>query len=230
MKKSLGMVFLLVGGLTAGAPAQAVNLLTNPNFDGTLDPWSTFLQAPTVFDADHSATADGTGSALVTIPDSEKGQNLALAQCVAVVPGTAYAFGGKVRISSASGAAGSAFAFLDWHTASDCSTGSRIGTVRTTSTLDLPPGPTDVWITVQGVAMAPSGATHARMLPAVEITGPLPVAASGIRPEAAVQNLIVSIDDLFVTPITTTVPTLGAVGLAALFVSLAAAAIVLIRR
>ncbi|HWC66323.1 MAG TPA: hypothetical protein VG777_09580 [Thermoanaerobaculia bacterium] len=230
MKKLIDvrLALLLAAIFAISAPARAQNLLTNPGFDGTLDPWDTSLYV--TFDAGQSATADGTGSALVELPDSvPPGQFLVLRQCVAVVPGTTYSFGGKMRISSASGAGGSGYAFLEWHAASDCSD-SRIGVVQTANAVALPPGPTDVWSTVEGIVTAPANATYALMLPTVEITGPLPVAASGIRREAAVQNLIVNVDDVFLTPLASTVPMLGAAGLAALVASLAGAAILVLRR
>ncbi|HET7452901.1 MAG TPA: hypothetical protein VFL12_09180, partial [Thermoanaerobaculia bacterium] len=91
-------------------------------------------------------------------------------------------------------------------------------------------GPTDVWTVLQGTGTAPGGATHAIMAAVVQNSGPLPTAASRIRTEATALNFIVSIDDLFLDPITQTVPALGGAGLAVLLVSLAGAAVFLLRR
>ena len=214
--------------LAFAAPAGA-NVLVNGNLDGTLDPWTPGSPYIT-YDADHTATPDGSGSGLVELPNTAgTGAFVMIQQCVGVTEGTSYIFGSTMRISSASPAGGSAYLELEWHAASDCSDGG-IGSFVQTPSANLPPGPTDVWETVQRVAVAPAGATHALVIALVQNSGALPTAASGIRPEATALNFIVSIDDLFLDPIASSVPTLGGAGLAVLLASLAGAAVFLLRR
>ena len=226
MKTRLGLrAFVGFGFIALALPAMADNLAKNPNFDGTLDPW---IASHTVYDGDHSATADGTGSAAASITDSD-GDAIAVKQCITgIVPGATYAFGGTLRIPFSVSAAGDAEVQLTWHTASDCSDG---GLFVENLTLTNPPGPTDSWEKFSSTAVAPPGTTAAVLDVRMENDGPLPASASKIRPEAAVSTFSVSIDDLFLSlAATPAVPTLGGAGLAVLLASLAGAAVFLLRR
>lgn len=221
--------FLGVVCMAFALPALADNLLQNPHFDGTLDPW---IPLDTTFDPDHSATNDGTGSALASVPDTIGigVQALVMRQCVTgVVPGATYSLGGTMRIPASGLAAGAAKVQLEWHAASDCSD-APLGFLATSS-LSAPPGPTDTWVHLVGEAVAPPGAIAANVSALVENDGPLPASVSKIRPEAAVLTFNISIDDLFLDlAATSAVPTLGGVGIAVLLTSLAGAAVFLLRR
>jgi hypothetical protein len=210
-------------------PALARNLLQNPHFDGTLDPW---VSSFSFYDADHSATADGTGSAVGSVPitNGVGVRASVLQQCVVgIVPGATYSFGGAMRIPPAGAQAGAGLVKLEWHAASDCSD-TAIGS-KETSPLSNPPGPTETWVTLAGTDVAPAGATSAIVFALVEDDGALPAAAPKIRPEDGVFAFDISIDDLFLSfAANAAVPTLGGAGIAALLVSLAGAAVFLLRR
>ena len=225
MTKRIGLLALACLGMAFAVPCRADNLAQNPHFDGTLDPW---IASHTVYDADHSATADGTGSAAASITDSD-GDAIAVKQCIGgIVPGATYAFGGTLRIPFSVSAAGDAEVQLTWHTASDCSDG---GVFVENLTLTNPPGPTDSWEKFASTAVAPPGTTAAVLDVRLENDGPLTTSAPKIRPQAAVATFSVSIDDLFLSlAATPAVPTLGGTGIAVLLVSLVGAAFVLLRR
>lgn len=231
MKNRVGLrAFVGVVCMALALPALAQNLLQNPHFDGTLSPWIPFFA---IYDADHSATADGTGSASVSVPDTlgVGNQALVLQQCVnGIVPGATYSLGGTMRIPASGLAAGAARVEVEWHSASDCSDDPGLG-FGDTSSLSAPPGPTDTWVHLAGAALAPPGAIAANVYAVVENDGLLPTSASKIRPEAAVLTFNISIDDLFLSlAATPAVPTLGGAGIAVLLVSLAGAAVFLLRR
>lgn len=226
MKNRIGLrVFAGLGFIALALPALADNLAQNPHFDGTLDPW---IASHTVYDADHSATADGTGSAAASITDLD-GDAIAVKQCIGgIVPGANYAFGGTLRIPFSASAAGDAEVQLTWHTSSDC---SDAGVFVENLTLTNPPGPTDSWERFASTAVAPPGTTAATLDVRLENDGPLTTSAPKIRPEAAVATFTVSIDDLFLSLASTpAVPTLGGAGIAVLLASLAGAAVFLLRR
>ena len=85
-----GQSFLLV---LFALPARAPSILPNPRFDGTLDPRIPFL---TICDGDHSATADGAGSA-VSVTDT----NDVVQRCVSpIFGGVTCSFDGRVGIPS----------------------------------------------------------------------------------------------------------------------------------
>jgi hypothetical protein len=228
--RTASRAFLGVVCMAFALPALAQNLLQNPHFDGTLDPWIPFFAT---YDGDHSAKADGTGSAFVSVPDSLGigNQALVLQQCVSgIVPGATYTLGGTMRIPASGLAAGATRVEVEWHAASDCSDDPGLG-FGDTSPLSAPPGPTDTWVHLAGEALAPPGAIAANVYALAENDGPLPASVSKIRPEAAVLTFNVSIDDLFLgLAATAAVPTLGGVGIAVLLASLAGAAIFLLRR
>jgi hypothetical protein len=213
------------------APAAAQNFLQNPHFDGTLDPWTPF---DATFDADHSATADGTGSAFVSVPDSNGIGNFALVlqQCVTgIVPGATYSFGGTMRIPFDQAAAGNGLVVAEWHTASDCSDSPLPSPA--TDPLSNPPGPTDTWVPLARTSAAPAGAIAANLIVLVANDGPLPLSAPTLRREASVVNFNISVDDLFLVPPSVVPPgdpTLGGAGMAVLLVSLAGAALYCLRR
>jgi hypothetical protein len=134
-----------------------------------------------------------------------------------------------MRIPASGSAAGAARVEVEWHAASDCSD-APLG-FGDTSTLSVPPGPTDTWQRLTGAALAPPGAIAANVYAVVENDGILPASVSKIRPEAAVLVFNISIDDLFLgLAATPAVPTLGGAGITVLLVSLAGAAFFLLRR
>lgn len=218
---------LAAASLAIAMPAMAQNLLQDPNFGGTLGPWVPFFA---VYDGDHSELPDGTGSAAVTVPDSNGIGVFAIAlqECVSpIVPGARYSFGGGMRIEAGASAGGTAKMELEWHNTPDCSDGLSAG--QTTNPVSNPPGPTDTWQTLQQFVVAPAGATSAKFYVLVANSGPLPASAPIIRPEAAVTMFVVSVDDLFLDP-APIVPMLGGRGLALLVVSLAGVGYFVLRR
>jgi len=214
--------------LALALPACAQNLLQNPHFDGTLDPWVSSLA---FYDPDHSATTDGTGSAVGSVPftNGQGVRTAVLQQCVVgIVPGATYSFGGTMRIPTFGTAEGAGRVQLEWHSASDCSD-APLGSADT-SPLSQPPGPTDTWVTLSGASLAPAEASAARVSALAEIDGVLTAAPPKIRTES-VLAFDISIDDLFLALSSTpAVPTLGGGGLAVLLASLAGAAVFLLRR
>jgi hypothetical protein len=231
MKTRVGLrTFVGAMCMALSIPALAQNLLQNPHFDGTLDPWIPFFAT---YDGDHSATSDGTGSAFASVPDSLGIGNraLVLAQCVTgIVPGATYTLAGRLRIPASGLAAGSGRVEVEWHAASDCSDDPGLG-FGDTPTLSVPPGPTDTWQDLTAGVLAPPCAIAALVYVPVENDGPLPASASNIRREAAVLNFNISIDDLFLgLAATPAVPTLGGAGIAILLISLAGAALFILRR
>ena len=219
---SLGVVCL-----ASALPAFAQNLLLNPHFDGTLAPW---ISSDSIYDADHSATNDGTGSAIGTVSNTVSPGVSVLQQCVGgIVPGMPYLFGGEMRIPPAGARAGAGRVRVEWHAASNCTDGAI--SFKDTSPLSLPPGPTATWVMLQGGDIAPAGANDARLIVLVEDDGALPVAATlRIQPQDGVSAFDISIDDLFLDPQPRQVPTLGGAGIVVLLVSLAGGAVFLLRR
>jgi hypothetical protein len=91
-------------GLLAGLPLAAQNLLQNPGFATSLDPWASFnafgvTAVWSSFDASNDPTS---GSVYATIP-ANNGFNTppTVYQCVAIEPKSTYLFGGKAYLPSA---------------------------------------------------------------------------------------------------------------------------------
>lgn len=227
------LAFLGVVCLTFALPAGAQNLLPNPHFNGTLDPWAAFFA---IYDGDHSATVDGTGSAAVSVPDTNGfgTEALVLQKCVSVLAGATYSFGGTVRIPSADVRSGHVRFHLEWHDTSDCSDGPA--SFANTPSLSFPGGASDTWVKLSNVAVAPPGAAGVVFQAGVSDDGPLPDAATKIvaqrtAPQAVVLDFAASIDDLFLEDVGPSgIPTLGAAGIALLIAGIAGAALLCLRR
>lgn len=213
--------------LAFALPARAAqNLLADPNFNGTVSP---FAAVDAIYDADHSATADGTGSAAVFAP---AGGAVELQQCVTgIVGGSTYSFGGSLRIPSEDPFVGAAHFAIAWHAASDCSD-SPIS-VSNSSTLSDPSGPTDTWVTLSAAALAPAAAIAATFELVADETGP---ATAGTAPRIRPQGITgaffdFSADNLFLDPdVVAGLPMLNGVGFAVLIAGIAGAALVCLKR
>jgi hypothetical protein len=213
---------LLVCLILAAAPASAVtvNLVTNPDFAGSLSGWVAPFAA---FDGAHSATADGTGSALgsFTLPnDAAYGNANAIEQCVTgIVPGTVYFFGGKVLIPGGQTGTGGGSVIVQWYGAPDC---TNFVNNSDTPIAITPTDATDVWHALQADAVAPPTTSSALVI-------------GEIQNNAGAGNAFaVNFDEFYlqteppVTPVT--VPAATPLSLGLLAISLAAAALPFLRR
>jgi hypothetical protein len=144
------ILFLLLAGLAS--PLFAVNLVTNPSFNGSLFGW-TLPGASTVYDATIDATGvPGSGSARSTTTVAVN--QTALSQCIAVVPGT-YTLSGKVFIPSGQSTTGQGIIGVTWFGGANCSSGPVLGF------LTLPVATTGSFVTVSLPTTAPPGTTFA---------------------------------------------------------------------
>lgn len=212
----LALIALLLAIIS---PVSAANLLVNPNFNGSLAPWTASFA---VFDGTRSATADGTGSALAgfTLPSNAAfGNANGLTQCVSgIVPGTSYDFGGKVFIPSGQSGQGGGSVYIQWYGNSDC-TGTLTGNTNTDIAL-VPPASADVWHALLANAIAPAGTASVLVIGEIQNN-----AGDG-------ATFSVSFDEFFLqtTPLPASVPTVGMAGAGLLVLSLAGAALFLLRR
>ena len=175
---------LFIGAFLA-TPLCAQNILTNAGFDDDLSSW-TFPSHDTAA-WDPFSRGAGAGSAHVTslvIAGSQSAPNTTAEQCVEVIAGRRYVFGGHVFIPGdiASGETITPIVDARFYAGSSCGgsdLGQHIGSVS--------PAPRDIWIGVQTGGFAPAGAGSAR----VAIGG---VAFDGT---AAVTSIEVFVDDAF---------------------------------
>jgi hypothetical protein len=209
----------------AAVPLEAANLLQNPNFNGSLASW---VAPYATYDATRSATADGTGSALAgfTLPSNAAyGNANGVEQCVdGIVPGTSYDFGGKVFIPSGQvGLGGGGSVYIQWYGSAGC-TGTLTGNTNTAIAL-APPSSTNVWYPLLASATAPAGTSSVLVIGEIQNN-----AGDG-------ATFSVSFDELFLqtTPpvpqsVSVAIPTVGMAGSGLLVLSLAGAALFLLRR
>ena len=90
--------------LLASLPVGAQNLLQNPGFATSLDPWEPFggFGQTTVWSSFDAANDPNSGSAFGTIPaDSSFRVPPYASQCVVIEPNTTYVYGGKAFMPSA---------------------------------------------------------------------------------------------------------------------------------
>jgi hypothetical protein len=175
---------LVVGALLAG-PLSAQNILSNASFVSGVSGW-TFPSYDTGA-WDPFSRDGGSGSAHVTSlirTGTSDAPNTSAEQCVEVIAGRIYVFGGHVYIPGnvASGEAITPIVDARFYAGSSCGgsdLGQHIGSVS--------PAPRDTWIGVQTSGVAPAGAGSAR----VAIGG---VAFDG---SAAVTSIEVFVDDAF---------------------------------
>jgi hypothetical protein len=206
----------------AVAPLSAapVNLVTNPDFAGSLTGWTSNFVS---FDGAHSATADGTGSALGswTLPKGAfNGIANGMTQCITpVTPGTAYFFGGKMLIPGGQSGSGGGVIDIQWYSATNClGFITNSGTPAVTQPGDTP----DTWHSVSGISVAPGGAGSILMIGGI------------LNSSGELQTFDVSFDEIYLStePVNppVSVPAATPLALGLLGVSLAAAAIPLLRR
>ena len=162
--KALRTALAALPVLLAALPARGQNLIVNPNFAGSLTGWTANFAT---FDGSLTATADGTGSALTswTLPKGAgNGIANAMTQCIAgISPGTRYFFGTKVLIPSQTGTGGGELA-IQWYSSGTCT--GFITNVQTPTAI-VPGASTDVWHSLDGNAIAPSGTGSALVIAAV---------------------------------------------------------------
>ena len=205
---------------TAPALADGVNLVTNPNFAGSLSGWTVNFAS---FDGAHSATADGTGSALGswTLPKGAfNGIANGLTQCITpVTPGATYFFGAKMLIPGGQSGSGGGVLAIQWYSGTNC-----LGFITNSGTpAVIQPGATpDVWHFVTGISAAPAGAGSILMIGGI------------LNSSGELQTFDVGFDEIELStePLTQPVSVPGAtpLSLTVLAVSLAAAALPLLRR
>jgi hypothetical protein len=163
------------------APAFSGNLVVNPNFNTDISGWANNGGVGSfdgTMDANGSPSS-GSAKGSLTLPPFFS--TLAIGQCISgITPGTAYDFGGKIRIQSAPGTGSSAFVALTFFTGSACSTGlsptffTPIPSVTTTGS----------WVAANATATAPAGAGS------VSIVGDFGI---GSTP----GTMVVNFDDIF---------------------------------
>jgi len=193
--------------IAVASPLFGADLVSNSSFNGSLSGW--VVGSGTTFDATVDATGTpGSGSARNA--STVLGNNIAVSQCVAVVPAT-YTLSGKVLDPAGQTTVGSAEIDVDWFGGANCSGanlgGHSLGTVATgssfislSSLVAAPPGVTSALVSGQNVSN--SGATH-----------------------------IAFFDDIILDgPPSTSVPALGSFALMALMLMLAALGVLILRR
>jgi hypothetical protein len=148
---------VLALGLGIPTPVSAQNLVVNPDFDDALQR-SSWLETG---DWSSDDWQDDPGSGSLQITNSFSSSVVLLArQCVPIVAGRAYQVEGRVRAAPDQfvGSTGAALS-VGWWTASDCSSGTSLGTMLVgvaSETGDWERiGPTNI--------VAPSGATGANV-------------------------------------------------------------------
>lgn len=216
-KTSLTLVLLVVF-LAGSGGASAANLLVNPNFAGSANPWTgagTFDANPT-----NSHTADGSGSLVSSLTNSV-GTNTSIGagthQCVSgVTAGASYSYGGWASlIPPVPGTAGGADIGVQWFSDSACTAfiTQTSGTVITTQSTN-----TNQYTLLSNVQVAPAGTNSAL------------VVASVLNNQAGPSTFNVRFDDMFFQPAAVAqVPALGPSGLLVLALALAAAALWVLR-
>ncbi|HET9794130.1 MAG TPA: hypothetical protein VFS34_06675 [Thermoanaerobaculia bacterium] len=154
--KIFGVAAAALVCLSRISSAGGVNLVSNADFAGSLATWTSSFAT---FDGLHSATADGTGSALgsFTLPNNAAyGNANGLTQCIAgIVPGTTYFFGGKVLIPGNQTGTGGGSIAIQWYSSTTC---TGFITNDSTPIAITPTDATDVWHFLQGNQAAPGGA------------------------------------------------------------------------
>ncbi len=118
---------VLLCGLTlsimSNASFGAVNLLTNPSFDGGLAGWTVlngYTASWSPVDANGN-TSSGSALAVNEWNPGISGVPLALGQCVSVTPSTTYSFGGQLMIPVGQPADTHAYLFAQFYASGDCS-------------------------------------------------------------------------------------------------------------
>lgn len=163
MSRALVRATLLVVLIAAlASPALAVNLVSNPGFEGTLSPWS--VAGNVTYDSTNDATGfPGSGSAKSTFVAGGASTQLALSECIATGPGS-YTLGGKILIPNGQAVGGQGLITVSYFSAPGCITGLlgsdflSTGTTGSFQTLSgpitAPAGTVAIWITGQNNAAA----------------------------------------------------------------------------
>lgn len=176
---------ILAVSLLLAAPVSAQNVLSNPSFAVDTSDWTFPSYDTGAWDA--FSRGAGTGSAHVTSlvrPGTLDAPNTSAEQCVEVIAGRTYVFGGHVYVPGDVAPAAAITAFVDarFFAGSSCAGGEveqHIGSITN--------APRDTWLGVQTSAVAPAGTGSAR----VEIGG---VNFDG---SAASTSIEVYVDDAF---------------------------------
>ena len=177
---------ILALALAFTPPLAAQNVVSNATFVSDLSGW-TFPSYDTAA-WDPFSRDGGTGSAHVTSlvrPGTLDAPNTSAEQCVEVIAGRTYVFGGHVYVPGQVASAEVITAIVDARFYADTSCGgSDIGQHLGS----ISPAPRDTWIGVQTAAIAPAGAGSARLA----VGG---VAFDGSAADTAIE---VFVDDAFV--------------------------------
>jgi hypothetical protein len=139
----------------------ATTLLTNPNFDDDLDPWT--VSGPTPGEISHvlddAGGAPTSGSVEIANATGPGGQYTAY-QCVPITAGQFYRLDGLARVDSSTPGAPIIGGIVDFFTLDDCS-GSVAASIATGSVAGDTSG---AWVdALLGLAQAPSGTRSARV-------------------------------------------------------------------
>jgi hypothetical protein len=202
-----GVIFVLASlFVVSAAPSLlAQNLLSNSTFDSNLTGWT---GVGSTFDGANGSPAPGSARVSVVglTPFSNTGDHFQ--QCVSVVPGTSYNFGGQI-LNTALPAGGGTGVGVVWFSDGACATPMIAGLSTLVTT-------TGSWQGVTGTVTAPAGALSATVqdYQTADATG---------------GDVTVNYDSLFFQ-LETPVPAMNTWWMAALGVFLAMAAGVAIRR
>ena len=227
MKRTLVPAILLglVVSFSTAGPANAQNLLTNPDFTANLDGWTLPPVAATTHDAATGA-ASGPGSALWTktiagaTPAAERA---VVFQCVnGIMSGETYDFGGAVAIDTAP-AGGSASMAIAFNSGGDCS-GLELELHAAPPVTDT--GPFD-FVSHSVVAPPATASATVGVIAGVAPVGPGLVDSGDLT--FVTGDYVLHVDDMFLLT-QTPVPTIGTLWLIVMTLALIVSAAATLRR
>jgi hypothetical protein len=200
MPITLRPVFIVafVVAVTAAAPSEAQNLLTNPGFNNNTNGWS----GAAAFDGTRNHPgSSGNGSARFVSTPGVQGFFDAIEQCVAVVAGGEYSLGGSMMVDAHPANADTAQAQFAFFSGANCSGGVLDEVIFNVSS------DTVGWASAATEIVAPAGTASLRVLGRLDVNNDTAQAAN--------------YDDFFVILESAPVPTLPMT----MFIVLAIAAI-----
>lgn len=155
----LAIVVVLLAAVVPTAPATAANLLVNPDFDSSLDPWRSTNLSKNIWSSVDAADDPSSGSARGLIDQEPPFSGIAFRQCVQVAAGTTYDIGASALIPSGQGPTGSARAVAYFYGNDTCNPGDLIDNT-TVGSVDAP----GTWMEISDTLEAPAGSGSANLM------------------------------------------------------------------